>query len=329
MAALGLDVRLRGISLLLACAGVLAGAMPAQAASPESKLITHGIAHDMLYALSMEAQQGVAVGDFGVIMETADGGTTWTRQAKAPTDLALFGVVRRQGHCIAAGQSGLLMAAPDCKQWTVAAPVSKERILAVDVNAGGMAWAVGGFGTVLKSSDWGKTWQAVSIDWKQFASEGVEPHLYDVHVADSGEVTLVGEFELILRSSDGGNKWQALHKGKRSVFGLTLLANGEAYAVGQEGMILKSTDKGASWSELASGTRAILTGIWANAEGQAVASGIYTVLYSGDGGKSWQEDRSKLAKANWNQAVAGVETTKGQLQVMLVGTGGTILSVQR
>lgn len=300
-----------------------------QAASSEPKLVAHGIAHDMLYALSMEGQQGVVVGDFGLIMETTDGGTTWSKQAKAPTDLSLFGVVRKQGHCIAVGQSGILMTALDCKQWTVATSVSKERILAVDVNARGTAWAVGGFGAVLKSADWGKTWRPVDIEWKQFANEGVEPHLYDVHVADNGEVTLVGEFELILRSSDGGGKWQALHQGKRSLFGLTILDSGEAYAVGQEGAILKSSDRGAIWSEQDSGTKSILTGIWALPDGQVFASGIYTILSSSNGGKRWQAEVSKLAKMGWYQAVAGVKTAKGQLQVILVGTGGTILSVRR
>ena len=321
---------LRRLLSVVLSGALLAGSGLALSASGEPQLVSHGIAHDMLYGLSMEGRNGIAVGDFGLILESTDGGQSWVKQAKASTTLGLFGVVRKQGHCIAGGQSGLILASADCKQWVVAAPVTKARILSVAVNGGGMAYAVGGFGTLLKSADWGKSWQPVSIDWKPFTSEGTEPHLYDVHVADDGEVTLVGEFELILRSKDGGTSWQALHKGKRSLFGIKILDNGEAYAVGQEGVILKSSDRGVSWAEQDSGTKSILTGIWAQPGGLVVASGVYTILSSGDGGKSWQMDRSKLAKKGWYPAVASSgEKLQGQQNVVVVGSGGAILTVQR
>ena len=96
----------------------------------------------------------------------------------------------------------MILVSNDCKQWSVTPPVSTARILAVNVNANGLAYAVGGFGAVQKSVDWGKTWQPISIDWKAFTPDGAEPHLYDVHVSDAAEITIVGEFELILRSKD-------------------------------------------------------------------------------------------------------------------------------
>lgn len=317
------------LSSLAIGAVLILGSGSALSASVEPKVIAHGIAHDMLYGISMEGRNGIAVGDFGLTFETADGGVTWAKQAKPATNLGLFGVVRKQGHCIATGQSGVILTAADCKQWAVSPPVTKSRILSVAVNGAGTAYAVGGFGTLIKSADWGKTWQPVTIDWKNFNSDGAEPHLYDVHVAEDGEVTVIGEFELILRSKDGGS-WQALRKGKRSLFGLKILDNGEAYAVGQEGLILKSSDRGVSWVEQASGTQAILTGIWALPDGSAVASGIYTILSSANGGKSWQMDESKLAKKSWYQAVAGSgEKVDGKQNVVLVGSGGAILAVQR
>ena len=321
--------RLRSLLPLALAAGLAAASGSLFAASGEPQLLVRGTAHDMLYGLSIEGQHGVSVGDAGLVMETADGGASWTKQGKGPTDLGLFGVVRKQGKCIAGGQGGLILVSSDCKQWAVSPPVSKARILSVNVNGNGVAYAVGGFGAVLKSADWGKTWEPISIDWKPFTSEGAEPHLYDVQVADDGEVTLVGEFELILRSRDGGAKWTALHKGKRSLFGLKLLENGEAYAVGQEGLILKSTDRGTTWAEQESGTKSILTGIWAQPGGQAVVSGIYTILYSENGGKTWRKDVSKLARMGSYQAVTGVEKVKGQLSAVLVGSGGTIISVPR
>jgi photosystem II stability/assembly factor-like uncharacterized protein len=289
----------------------------------------HGGPHDMLYGVSIEGRNGVAVGDFGLVVESGDGGKTWTRQAKAPTDLGLFAVARKAGRCIAAGQQGLIVTADDCKQWRASPPATDARILAVDVNAAGVSYAVGGFGTLLKSADWGKTWQVLTPDWKALASDGAEPHLYDVHVADNGEVTVVGEFEMVIRSRDGGAHWVLLHKGKRSLFGLKIMDNGDLYAVGQEGLILKATENGSTWAELKSGTQSILTGIWAKPDGSVVASGIYTILYSADGGKSWRMDQSRPARAGWHQALAGSDEGGGRLNVVLVGSGGAILTVQR
>lgn len=318
----------RGLHKVAAVAAVLLPSVVLAGSGIEPRLVSKGIPHDMLYGVSFEGRQGIAVGDFGLILETTDSGATWTRQAKSVTDLGLFGVVRRQGRCIAGGQSGLILASTDCKQWTAAAPVTKARILTVNVNGSGVAYAVGGFGALLKSADWGSSWQPVPMDWRALTPGGVEPHLYDVHVADDGEVTIVGEFELILRSKDGGAHWITLHQGTRSLFGIKVLENGEAYAVGQEGVILKSIDRGKGWTRLESGTQSILTGIWAQANGQVVASGIYTILYSGNGGKSWQPDSSKLVRSGLHQALAGVEATSGTLNVVAVGSGGAILSIR-
>lgn len=287
-----------------------------------------GLPHDALYAVSFEGRNGIAVGDFGLVVETSDGGKTWTRHANPPTDLALLTVVRRAGRCIAGGQQGLIITADDCRQWRPSRTTTTARILAVQVNAKGIAYAVGGFGTLLKSVDWGGTWQALRPEWQTLSSDGIEPHLYDVHVADDGEVTVVGELEMVMRSRDGGAYWNLLHKGRRSLFGLKVMDDEVIYAVGQEGLILKATEGGRRWTELDSGTQSVLTGIWASPDGQVVASGIYTILYSSDGGKSWQADRSKPAQAGWHQAIAGHEAGEGP-DVVLVGSGGAILAVQR
>lgn len=312
------------------CVGLALGGAGAVAVEPgQPTPVFRGVPHDMLYGLSMEGRNGIAVGDFGLVVESSDGGRTWARQATPPTDQGLFAVTRRMGRCIAGGQQGLIMTADDCKQWRASPPATNARILAIDVNASGIGYAVGGFGALLKSGDWGKTWQPLQPDWKAFTSDGAEPHLYDVHVAADGEVTVVGEFEIVMRSRNGGATWTLLHKGKRSLFGLRVLDNGDIYAVGQEGLILKASGNGSKWMELDSGSKSILTGIWALPNGQAVASGIYTILYSADAGKSWQMDRSKLALMGSYQAVAGVEKVKGQVNAVLVGSGGAILSVQR
>ena len=313
---------LLGLLALCCCA---AWGFPATAGEP--LVVFSGAPHDTIFALGVEGMSGIAVGDFGLVAESGDGGKTWLRQANLPTDLGLFAVVRKAGKCIAGGQQGLVITADDCRQWRIAPPATNARILSIAVNAGGVAYAVGGFGTLLKSTDWGKTWQVLAPDWRTLSTGGAEPHLYDAHVAENGEVTVVGEFEMVLRSRDGGAHWGLLHKGKRSLFGLKVMDNGNIYAVGQEGVVLKATDNGARWKELDSGTKAILTGIWAAPGGKVVASGIHTILFSEDGGLTWQADRSWLAQTGWHQAVTG--SGNGRLNEVLVSSGGAILLVER
>ena len=308
-----------------------AASAAALAAAPDNAAalgtVFHGYAHDTLYAVSFDGRKGIAVGDFGLVIESADGGASWQRQDRAPTDRALLTVVRKGGRCLAGGQEGLLLYADDCRDWHKAATPTAARIMAIDTGTDGNAYAVGGFGTVLKSVDGGKSWQALKVDWGRFAPEGAEPHLYAVHVEPSGSVVIVGEFELVLRSDDDGQTWKRVHQGKRSLFGLAATANGELYAVGQEGVILKAVQ--GRWTELPSGTGSILTSVWANKDGTVVAAGIYTVLYSADGGASWRADTSALATRGWHQAIAATPSVNGAADVVLVGSAGAVLRVER
>lgn len=290
-----------------------------------STSIFHGYPHDALYAVSFEEERGIAVGDFGLVVSSNDGGASWERYSAAFTDLALFGVAQRQGRCIAVGQQGAIFTSADCADWKAVSPGTEERLLAVDVNSAGIAYAVGGFGTLLKSTDWGNHWETVTPDW-QALSNGIEPHLYSVHVDADGTATVAGEFELILRSTSTGS-WTVLHTGKKSLFSLRLLRNGEGYAVGQEGAILKTDDAGSTWHSLKSPTNAILNDVFADANGRAVVVGVYTILVSDDDGQSWRQDPSMEVGRSWYQSLGNTVNSTGKLHVVTVGAGAEIRAV--
>lgn len=315
-----------GLSLGLLSA-LLPGAATAAPSAPDAAVIVrHGTAHDALYDLAFEGGSGIAVGAFGSVLVSADGGRLWAEQWTSPRREALLGVARRAGHCVIVGQMGAIYSAADCLKWRAAPAVTTARLTAVAMNRDGIAYAVGAFGSVLKSSDWGASWAPVALDWSHISDDGAEPHLYSVHVADDGNVTLAGEFELILRSGDGGASWRVLHKGERSLFGLYFGEQGKAYAVGQSGAVLASSDGGASWRSQDSGTSAILTGIAASG-GQLVATGINTIIGSRDGGASWHALQSPLVKGAWHQAVAASEDGGGKRRLLSVGAGGLVLEL--
>lgn len=305
-------------------AAIAAPAIPSGAAGV--KLIRRGTAHDALYDVAFEGERGIAVGAFGSVLVTADSGATWQVQPFPMKNLALMAVAMRNGKCIAVGQTGLVYAAKDCKTWQAAPSMTQSRLLAVAVNRAGLAYAVGAFGTILASSDWGQTWAVQQVDWSGITEGGAEPHLYDVHVADDGTVTAVGEFELVLRAGNG-KPWQVLHKGERSLFGLSVLDGGPMYATGQSGALLSSTDGGTTWASQNTGTEAILTGVHATPRGEVLASGINAVVVSRDGGQSWRAVNSKLVRNTWYQALASSEGAGGKRRLVAVGAGGSILEL--
>jgi photosystem II stability/assembly factor-like uncharacterized protein len=317
--------RVTPVVLALAVSVFAAGAH----ATPQedtSVRVFNGHPHDALYAVSFEGKDGIAVGDFGMVVSSSNGGASWSRRETPFTDLAMFGVVRRNGRCIAVGQQGAVYTSPDCVSWTASAPVTQARLLAVDVNADGVAYAAGGFGALLKSSDWGVTWTLVQPDWKTLTPDGAEPHLYAVKVGKDGNATVVGEFELILRSN--GSNWKSLHSGRRSLFGFTLLDSGEGYAVGQEGVVLKTADFGDTWHAQGVPTKTILTDVLAMPRGQIVISGVYTLLSSTDRGTTWRRDSAGEVGRSWYQAVGEGVDAKGVLRAIAVGAGGEIRSIR-
>jgi photosystem II stability/assembly factor-like uncharacterized protein len=317
------------IGLLLAWLGAAAPAAASGEGEGVKAVLLSGTAHDALYDVVFEGMNGIAVGAFGTILTTADGGTTWSRQSPAPTPLALLGVAMHGGKCVVVGQIGAVFAAEDCRHWQAAPSVTKARLNSVSLNRSGRACAVGAFGTVLSSSDSGTTWTQLPLDWNRITGQGAEPHLYGVHVGEEGAITVVGEFELVLRSTDGGAHWKVLHKGERSLFGLQVLDDGQAYAVGQSGAVLATADGGSTWRSLDTGTTAILTGILATPGGKIAASGVNAVLTSGDGGVSWNSVPSKLVKNAWHESLAASEDSSGNRRVITVGAAGTILELSQ
>lgn len=314
-ASFGFLPKLAGLSCLIILS------TPVVQADPES-LVFRGTAHDNLFDVSFEGDKGIAVGEFGLVVESDDGGKSWSEVSEPLTELSLFGVVRKKGKCIAVGQQGTVFQASDCKNWIKADADTNERLLEVSLNSDGLAFAVGGFGQIIKSTDGGQSWQPVSINW-DVISDGVEPHLYSVHVAENGVVTLAGEFELILRSENEGETWNVLNQGEKSIFSTYFLSNGEGYAVGQEGLVLKSVDNGNSWESLASPTSAILTSVWANDDGVVKITGINTLLSSNDAGNSIKESVGRV-KSGWYQAAMGTGSSSDDGKVVVVGSGASI-----
>jgi photosystem II stability/assembly factor-like uncharacterized protein len=321
-------------ALLLAPLGTFA--QESETSDPDIEIIRRGIPHDALFALEMSGQWGLAVGNFGLMLETQDGGKTWEVQ-KPLTELALLGIKRAGEHQIMVGQQGLILTRSGDGEWQQVQSGFTQRLLNVGMNDAGLAFVVGEFGFIGRSRDFGATWEPVTtIAWSDYNDEGYEPHLYDAIVTPEGAVMVSGEFGLILRSEDGGETWRAVAQGDQSVFAMHLANDGSntGYAVGQEGLILKTNDNGLSWTKLEAGSNANLLGIWSG-NGEVVAVGIREMLRSSDDGVTFSASDDLSIVRTWYQGVAaGVAETKAgekgflrQQNVFIAGHRGTIARV--
>jgi photosystem II stability/assembly factor-like uncharacterized protein len=305
---------------LFAAAG-LAG-KPFAASEAEFDVRYKGIAHDALYDICFNQNAGIAVGVAGTMFETDDGGKDW-HPGTSITQSALLGIDCNASWPIAVGQSGTILIRRDGK-WQVAKSGTDARLLSVSVNNAGLAFAVGGFGAVLRSADGGQSWEPIAFDWQELLGDILEPHIYDVEVSETGVVTIAGEFELIMRSSDGGDTWEIMHKGDSSIFAIELNDDGSGYAVGQEGKVLRTTDGGNTWEVGSVGSNANLLDVLTDREGTVHITGIRTLLRSSDSGKTWAAIDAGDITSRWYQSLG----SSGSGNVFLVGHSGRIVQIK-
>jgi photosystem II stability/assembly factor-like uncharacterized protein len=313
----------RSLSIvLLACSFALP-----LAAVGEPVQVYRGTAHDALYGLCLDGQNGVAVGGAGLVLESVDAGQSWA-PAEVFSQNALLDVSCGVGPNLIVAQSGGIFRGSDGSYEAVESGTD-ARLLAVDSNSDGLVFAVGGFGAILRSVDAGLTWAPVSIDWEAILHDFVEPHLYDVIVAEDGVVTIVGEFELVVRSPDGGETWETVRSGEASLFALNLNDDGGGYAVGQEGRVIRTADGGLTWSEVETPSGAIMLNVWSSEGGEVIISGIRTLLRSSDGGASWTLIEGGDLNTGWYQGlVITSEDDSSGPTALLAGHQGSVIEVQ-
>ncbi|MGH9885383.1 MAG: WD40/YVTN/BNR-like repeat-containing protein, partial [bacterium] len=117
---------------------------------------------------------------------------------------------------------------------------------------GSNAWAAGYWGTILTSTDGGKTWTQPNTPTAKT--------LFGISFADDNNGWAVGADGTILHSTDGGKTWAA-QKAETSdemgqsapvnvnLFGVAALSPTEAWIVGDLGMVLRTRD-GQTWEKV-------------------------------------------------------------------------------
>jgi photosystem II stability/assembly factor-like uncharacterized protein len=290
----------------------------------QEKMLT---GHDDLFAIDgwRDGNQA-AVGRFGMILLTRDGGKTWQEQASGTSRaLSAISFADRQ-HGFIAGSAGTILTTSDGGvTWRAQPSGTREHLLGVYASSPTAAHVVGAFGTLLSTSDGGATWRKQELSWDRLIplitkdSGILEPNLNAVYFVNPETGWIVGEFGLVLKTSDGGRTWSSQTYGsdRPQLFAVMFRDKLTGWSVGQQGTVLKTTDGGRNWLAVDIGTRRNLYGISLEDErGLIVGEGI--VMASQDNGASWTRLESTPEK-RWLSGAA----IKNR-QAVVVGQAGTI-----
>jgi photosystem II stability/assembly factor-like uncharacterized protein len=264
-----------------------------------------GMPHDALYDICFKGGQGVAVGAFGAMLMSNDGGVSWESSEQLQSKTALLGIECLPDKTIVVGQEGAIYLEMD-GDWRQVSTPTDQRLFSVAMTGEGLGIAVGGFGTVLRTLDGGVTWEVIPLNWEEILNDFLEPHIYDVSISKNGVITIVGEFELVMQSHDKGESWTVANKGDASLFALSLNETGTGFAVGQNGTVIKTSDTGLSWNTVNAGGTGILLDVWSG-HGEVAVIGIRQMLRSSDDGVSWTPVVSGDIQESWYQGI-GVAT---------------------
>lgn len=182
-----------------------------------------------------DAERGLAVGQFGLALETRDGGKTWSERQLVDGEAG-----ERHLLSIVPGRDGLLLVAAEA-------------------------------GTVLRSTDAGRSWKAIQTDNKGSFWAGAE-------LAD-GSLLLGGMRGHLYRSTDRGEHWTHLASGtQQSLTGIAQRADGSVRAVGLAGTTLLSKDGGQSFETIVRPDRLAVTAIVPLAKGELLFSAVGMVV---------------------------------------------------
>jgi len=108
-----------------------------------------------------DRMNGIAVGTYGTIAATSDGGANWHLE-KSPVPTPLYDIkVMADGEYVIVGSSGVILRGNPEKGWAPAKipPGVFTWISAADFDPQGNGLAVGAHGLILNTKDFGKSWE--------------------------------------------------------------------------------------------------------------------------------------------------------------------------
>lgn len=191
-----------------------------------------GPSRPMLDVWFRTAQEGWAVGAYGMLVHTTDGGRNWVflPGLDNPERLHLNAVLGlSDGSLLVVGEGGRIHRSDDGGQhWQASEPISPASLYKLMVLRDGRVLALGFGGTLLSSRDQGASWRQLPLPTRA--------SLYGGEQFADGSLLLVGQGGLLLHSRDLTRFQTPQDAGKAPWLGAAALAGDRLALVGSGGL---------------------------------------------------------------------------------------------
>lgn len=151
-----------------------------------------------------------------------------------------------QGRGVIVGDSGCLFCTGNGgENWKSNRIENAPWLKSLQLSDSGVGWAVGMFGTLLKTYDSFQSWQTVPT----FVDNN-----FHTCFSRYDSVCLVGGSDgIIMATYDGGATWHRTNENLgKTIYGMTFIDDSTGIAVGQSGLMLRTTDSGRTWEIISS-----------------------------------------------------------------------------
>jgi photosystem II stability/assembly factor-like uncharacterized protein len=199
-----------------------------------SAALEGGITMPLLDIWFENQRNGFALGAYGIMLQTRDGGSTWSLisdRLDNPDDFHLYGIARSAaGTLLVAGEAGTLLRSRDGgESWDRLEAPYQGSFFGIVAARDGSLITFGLRGNIFRSTDEGDTWSAVETNDERTLLGGM--------IRSDGTVVLVGSAGALLASNDHGASFQALPtSGNRVYSSVTETPDGKIMLVGFGGV---------------------------------------------------------------------------------------------
>lgn len=266
------------------------------------------LSSDLVAVRFVNANHGWIAGHDGVILHSADGGQTWSKQLDGVAAAQLLQQARASA-AVPEGVDATVRAAETQRYVDEGADKPFFDVLFTSEREG---FAVGAFNMAFRTEDGGQTW--VSLFDRTNNPE--TRHLYGL--ADSGSaVYLVGEQGFVRRWRPEQGRFEVLQSPYKGTFFGVLAKGDSVLAFGMRGNAFLSRDAGVSWAQVNTRTSSSLTAGALLPDGRIVlVTQTGQLLLSADGGFNFEP-------VPWDKPMPlyGVAPLDDKT-VVLVGAGG-------
>jgi len=204
----------------------------------------------------LDQEHGWAVGEFGTVWRTRDGGDNWNQMRRVPTPAWLYDVHfidKQRGWTVGRFETAMVTG-DGGESWTTQPMPALRRPYGLSLNYRAVrfanpteGWIVGQHGNILYTRDGGKSWarEKILVNEKLFNLI----NLNDLSVSGENQVRAVSQFGLLQREAASGS-WKVTPTGTtgwwRSVHFTDPL---HGWVTGDRGTVIHTADGGRSWKK--------------------------------------------------------------------------------